>query len=170
MRSKPLTLLFLAASALVFGMLTMGCKKHNSSPAPSPSQFSALVGDSAYPVGRSGILSYQLSDSQFAVVGEDTLNNTSLMVVFSAPFSLNVPFTTTTTGAIVAFTYNSTGTVFEARGDNYSHATITITSYDPGHVNIAGQFNGVLYGDQNVGEMDSIVVSAGSFNAYSPVN
>jgi hypothetical protein len=173
MRSKPLNLLFSTAVALVFvGMLTSGCKKHNSSPPPPspPSQFSAVVDGSVYHAGRSGISSYLLSDSLFAVMGEDTINNTTLMVNFSGPFVINVPFTTGATAALVSFEYNQTSAVYEARGQNYSHATITITTYDTVNLNVAGTFSGVLYADQNPGAMDSVVVTAGSFNAYYPAH
>jgi hypothetical protein len=35
---------------------------------------------------------------------------------------------------------------------------------------VAGTFSGVLYGDQNPGAMDSVVVTAGFFNAYYPAH
>ena len=103
-------------------------------------------------------------------MGEDTINNTTLMVNFAAPFAINVPFTTGATVAVVSFEYNQTGVVYEARGQNYSHATITITTYDTVNLHVAGTSSGVLYGDQNPGAMDSVVVTAGSFNAYYPAH
>jgi hypothetical protein len=173
MRSKPLNLLFSTAGALVFGgMLTAGCKKHNSSPPPPspPSQFSAVVDGSVYHAGITGVSSYLFLDSQFSVIAEDTVNNTTLMVNAYGPFSLNVPFTTDTTLAVVSFEDNKYGTVYEARGQNYSHAIITISTYDTARLNFAGTFSGVLYADQNPGEMDSVVVTNGSFNAYYPAH
>lgn len=134
---------------------------------------SATVADSSYVPPDVGF-TWEPQDTGFLIIGMASNGYTQLSVAFNEPFLLNVPISTSTTTAVVAFEVGNpidvVPVVYEARGQNYSHATITVTAWDQVRQTISGTFQGVLYGDMNPGEMDSVVVSNGTFSGSYPTN
>lgn len=161
------TTIFLAAVGFTMAAASATSCKKSSPAALITSTFSATLGDSSYQPSSEWIsVNYAPVDTGFTITGEVIGTNTQLFLTFAEPFTLNVPISTQTSGAIVAFESNTTtGVVFEARGPNNTHANITVTAWDPLSHTIAGNFSGVLYEDT-----DSLVVTNGVFDVSYPRN
>jgi len=168
MRSNLLSIsVSVLAGLALAGSLSTGCKK-SSSTATAPTTMSATLADSSFQTsGQWDGASYEPQDTGFIITGQPPGGGNALQLFFNQPFLLNVPISTTTTTAVVAFSINTVDPtyVYEARGCCNGHAIITVTAWDPGQRTIAGTFSGVLYSD-----IDSLVVTNGVFNAGYPSN
>jgi hypothetical protein len=153
MKRQLFTLFALAASSFI--LVTIGCKKSNSTPGASGA-FSATMSGTAY---QPSVVAAFDQQSFINVEGLQLTSGDSVSLQVSIPDTASVTSVVSFDAADIEY-FDTKGSIAFSSTNSPSHGAITFSTLDKTNKKITGKFNGVLYGNNN----DSVVVTNGQFN------
>jgi hypothetical protein len=159
-----LTISALAATAL---LMTVSCKKSNSS--SSSGTISVSVHDSSFQSQAqytAGL--YSTSQNAYSLTGVVTTktDTDAFQIVIQGPVKLNVPVNTDSVASYISYFDQNVTFDWQAGGAGGGNAIYTVTNLDTTSHVISGTFSGSLYDMLNTSgiTVDSLVMTNGKFN------
>jgi hypothetical protein len=148
-----------------FMLVAISCKKSSNSNNNNSSNgsISASINGSAWANSFPIIGAYSTGSGNFDFEGIQLKggDSTGMALAFLSPTALNQAISSDS--GWVDIEYVAPKQVLYDGGQTSGHSILTVTSYDPTSLKIAGTFSGVLYNIS--GGSDSLVVTNGSFNS-----